>query len=507
MAVGAKPIDAYALARVCESLDSLFEKQTASSVQIGNQYQPGMTAYLQRWHEIRFGHALVVPLDAPLSEQVALTFLIDHVPLGTFQLGKTDLEPPSTFSLESQKALFDQLHDERYIREPLPPRGTYLKHRISHFNALHRAAGHESPFRTIRLKAALKHLKKHINAARGDVPPADRSYRSYLPPALDDASFDALIRTCFNDRIGARDKALLHLVRQVGIMGASSVRLLQVEHLRMVEADVMQIDLEGAGIRPLNGKVKPLNPFLTGPALDAMTSWLKMLDKVRGPVFINHSRGFKPAQGRAITVNTIDVMLQSRSKLAGIPKTAFRALPSPTAPAAQPGAAPISPTEMPVTLDTAEVRGSAPAAIFVVRENVSAVFPGFVSAQFSHIVVKGILDASAVIVLPGFDANFELGRLYFDGSFLVQHGADLAVNLAPFGSREIAAIAAYFGIPDAFDFHRSTADELIARVLDSPSADALRNACCEHAEFCEAQRAPIYVRLLAPDAARYSSHP
>jgi hypothetical protein len=291
-----------------------------------SRYPRGMTGYLQRWHEMRLGQHLMVPMEVGMTEDACLMFLVDHSPFGTYESEASEIPLPHPYTISEQHQVFAQLRDEGFVRSPLPPLGKYLRDRIRHLNLLHAASGFSPPFERPKLANALKRLRAFVRPHGQDHPTRlDEERKSARP--IEESAFQALVNACSDDASGLRDRALIYFVRHVGLFAAEQLRLLQVQHLLQGENGQIEVDLLSAGIAPLNKLVSPLNNILSGAASEAMSAWLRTLNRRLGAVFVNTGEGTRASRALAITTPTIAAILRRRSATAGLPTVWFRTLP------------------------------------------------------------------------------------------------------------------------------------------------------------------------------------
>ena len=119
-----------------------------------------------------------------------------------------------------------------------------------------------------------------------------------------------LLRCCAEDTgpAGARDAAMLGLLLGCGLRRA------EVAGLTLEDLDRGEMSLRVIGKGDKQRKV-----WLTNGTAQAMLDWLQVRSDIAGPLFCPILRGGKVRAGLGMTSQAIYLMLESRSKCAGIP--------------------------------------------------------------------------------------------------------------------------------------------------------------------------------------------
>lgn len=270
-------------------------------------------AYLERWCRLATG----LPLPWPAPETLILKFVSHHL----WDPAERERNPDHGMP----DAVADGLRIEGLLKAKGPHAPATVRRRLANWSTLTRWRGLEGSFAAPAVKSAVR------LAVRAAVRPRQRkSAKAVTAPVL-----AKLLATCDSDWLAdMRDTALLLFAFSGGGRRRSEVAGLRVEHL--VEEPPVRSDpkddasplLPCLSIRL--GRTKRSNSddgrsvILIGRPVKALTAWLERAGIGEGAVF----RGIDQwgnLDTRAITPETVNLVLKTRARLAGLDPADFSA--------------------------------------------------------------------------------------------------------------------------------------------------------------------------------------
>jgi site-specific recombinase XerD len=270
-------------------------------------------AYLEGWAAAASGE----PLPWPATEALALKFIAHHL----WDPAQRETDPRHGMPVEVAEAL----RAEGLLRSDGPHAPSTVKRRLASWGTLHRWKGIEGPFGSPALRSAVR------LAVRASPRPRRRKSKRAVTRAV----LDRLAATCAADRLAdTRDLAILLLAFASGGRRRSEVARLRIEQLSD-EAAVpldptdpnsptlacvsIQLGRTKTGDADHEGRV-----FLVGPPVEALREWLERSDIQKGPVFRAIDR-WEALEERALTPQSINLIVKRRCKMAGLDPTEFAA--------------------------------------------------------------------------------------------------------------------------------------------------------------------------------------
>jgi integrase len=237
--------------------------------------------YWAAWFHLRYRVALPLPVPVP----VVLQFLVDHVQR-TADNGLLAHDLPAAIDAALVEGGFKAARGA-------PALNTVL-HRLAVLSKAHQLRDLANPVRDPAAQELLRRIRRAY-AARGERPAAKT--------ALTKDPLTALLATCTDGLIGARDRALLLFAFASGGRRRSEVAGAVIENLEKINESTYLYHLthsktDQAGTEANADAHKPL----VGVAAAALTAWLTASGVKSGPIFrrIRKTHPAEPLSGQAV---------------------------------------------------------------------------------------------------------------------------------------------------------------------------------------------------------------
>jgi integrase len=270
-------------------------------------------AYLEAWAQAATGAAL----PWPATEALALKFVAHHL----WDPAKRETDPRHGMPGEVE----DRLRVAGALRSDGPHAPNTVKRRLASWATLHRWKGIDGPLASPSVRAALR-----LAVRASPRPRRRKSKRAVTREVL-----DRLTATCATDRLAdVRDLAILLLAFASGGRRRSEVARLRVDQLSneaptpldpddprgpSASCRAIQLGRTKTGDASEEGRV-----FLVGPPVEALRAWLTRAAITKGPIFRAIDR-WGALEGRALTPQSINLILKRRCALAGLRPEEFSA--------------------------------------------------------------------------------------------------------------------------------------------------------------------------------------
>ncbi|WP_409286746.1 site-specific integrase [Pseudomonas guariconensis] len=250
-------------------------------------------SYLSGWLQLRYGHVLS---DGPLTEDVVVQFIVDHLA----RPGSDGMKPP-LLPLDIDRGL---------VKAGVKARLGHLSfntvtHRLAVLAKWHQLKGWDSPTDLPAVRTLLRQARK----AQSRQGIAVRKKTALVLEGL-----QAMLATCTDGVRGIRDQALLLLAWSGGGRRRSEVVGLKIEDLRRLDPETWLYALgatktDTAGVR----REKPIR----GEAARALSAWLEVLSETTGPLF---RRVYKSGLvgDHELTAEQVSRIVKRRAALAGL---------------------------------------------------------------------------------------------------------------------------------------------------------------------------------------------
>lgn len=253
----------------------------------------GALRYWAAWYQLRFGHAL----SLPLSTNVVVQFVVDHAARTTAAGLRHELPVE-----------IDQLLVEQKIKgKPGPMKLTTLLHRVAVISKAHQLRGLDNPCQDGKVKELIARTRRAYGK-RGDL--AEKKDALTKEPLL------AMLETCDDSLIGLRDRALLLFAWSTGGRRRSEVASASMKYLKRVADDAFIYTLahsktnQAATDRPENRKP------IQGLASAALQVWLDKSGIREGALF---RRVLKSGRlGESLSPTSVRNIVRQRAQLAGL---------------------------------------------------------------------------------------------------------------------------------------------------------------------------------------------
>ena len=263
-------------------------------------------AYLEAWCRTAVGAAL--PWPAP--ESLVLKFVAHHL----WDPAERATDPDHGMPEE----VASRLRIEGVLRSAGPHAPQTVQRRLASWSTLHRWKGLDGPFGSPSLKTAM----------RLAVRAADRSRRRKSATAVTRDVLDAMLATCSTTSlVDLRDRAILLVGFASGGRRRSELADLRVERLcdeEPVPADPSDPTSELLPCMTIRlGRTKTSAAdddrfaVIAGRPVEALKAWLAAARIAAGPVFRGIDR-WGNIDGKALTAQTINVIVKKRAALGGI---------------------------------------------------------------------------------------------------------------------------------------------------------------------------------------------
>lgn len=270
-------------------------------------------AYLEGWALAATGD----PLPWPAPEALALKFVAHHL----WDEAQREADEKHGMPREVAKRLWI----EGLLKIDGPHAPATVKRRLGSWSTLHRWRGIDGPFASPGLRAAIR------LAVRASPRPRVRKSRKAITRDV----LDLLMQTCAGDGLtDRRDLALLLLAFASGGRRRSEIASLRLEQLQDepdVSADPsdpaapklpclsIRLGRTKTGDAGEEGRV-----FVIGPPVIALRVWLDHAAITKGSIFRAIDR-WGVVQGRALTPQSVNLILKRRCKQAGLDPAEFSA--------------------------------------------------------------------------------------------------------------------------------------------------------------------------------------
>ncbi|WP_246765090.1 site-specific integrase [Ensifer sp. PDNC004] len=269
--------------------------------------------YLETWCQLAVG----TPLPWPAPESVLLKFVAHHL----WDPAKRAEDPSHGMPLEVETGLRSQ----RLLRADGPHAPETVRRRLTSWSILTRWRGEKGCFDGPSLKSALR------LAVRASARPRQRKSKK----AITGDVLAKLLAVCAGERpADLRDRALLLMAFASGGRRRSEVAALHVEDL--TDEDPVQADPADAASPSLPclsirlGRTKTTTSdedervILIGRPVSALKRWLAEAQIKEGPVFRRIDQ-WGNVDRRTLTPQSVNLILKSRCRQAGLDPTAFSA--------------------------------------------------------------------------------------------------------------------------------------------------------------------------------------
>lgn len=256
----------------------------------------GAMRYWTAWHQLRLGE----PLALPLGADAVIQFVVDH-------LARTADDGGSAWQLP--ESVDRQLVDVGVKRQLGPFKISTIVHRVSVLSKVHQLKGLEqNPITDPRVQTLLMRAKK-VAKQRGE----DRRQKH----AITRDELDAMVATCEDSLLGARDRALLLLGWASGGRRRSELAEIKLSDLRRTRT--------GFSLSIRNSKTNQdgTNPSLpkpvTGRAAEALDHWLAVAGIADGYLFRRVDNETVGSGDKPLSVSSIYNIVKARAAKAGLP--------------------------------------------------------------------------------------------------------------------------------------------------------------------------------------------
>jgi len=248
--------------------------------------------YWGAWHDLRFGHALQLPVPV----KVVLQFIADHVEHATATGMASDLPTHVDQALVAAR-----------VKRALGPfKLATVQHRLAVLSEAHETQGLPNPCHSRAVQLLMTRTRGAY--ARRGVRPARKD-------ALTREPLEQILATCDDSLIGMRDRALLLFAWASGGRRRSEVVRATVENTHRTPEGFLYVlahsktNQEGAD-RP--DMYKPI----VGRAATALDAWLQAAGITQGALFRRVRRG--GVVGQALGPEAVRRMVQDRAARAGL---------------------------------------------------------------------------------------------------------------------------------------------------------------------------------------------
>jgi integrase len=248
--------------------------------------------YWAAWFRLRYQAAIALPVPVP----VVLQFVVDHVARVMESGVRANDLPPAIDAALVQAAFKTQLG---------PPKLATVLHRLSVLSKAHTVAELLNPVRDVHVQELLRRVRR-AHAQRGEL--------SQSKQALTKEPLEAMLATCTDGLIGARDRALLLFAWASGGRRRSEVSRAVMEQLIVVDASTYLYRLIYTKTDQAGAQTNIDKPIV-GVAAHAMTAWLQASGIVDGALF-RRIRGSRVAE--ALEPQAVRSIVRRRALLAGL---------------------------------------------------------------------------------------------------------------------------------------------------------------------------------------------
>jgi integrase len=249
--------------------------------------------YWAGWHRARYG----IELGLPVTEEVVIQFVVDHVA----RRGKTgltwELPPPA-----------DQALVAAGLKAKAGPwKLSTVVHRVAVLSTAHKLKRLPNPCEEPAVRTVLGRARR-ASVKRGE--------RPLKKTAITKIELDAMLATCDDSLEGVRDRALLCFGFASGGRRRSEIAAADVQDLRRTGPSAFVYRLEHSKTQQ-SGPTKESTPDkpILDRAADALAAWLTASGIVEGALF---RRLWKRRIGPALSPAAIGEIVQRRARLAGL---------------------------------------------------------------------------------------------------------------------------------------------------------------------------------------------
>ncbi len=247
--------------------------------------------YWAGWFRLRYRADLALPVPVP----VVLQFVVDHVERVEGSARAHDLPPAIDAALVSA-GFKDRIG---------PPKLATVILRLSVLSKAHTLQSQPNPVRAPEVQELIRRVRR-AHAKRGELPKPKQ--------ALTKDPLEAMLATCNDGLIGARDRALLLFAWASGGRRRSEVTAATMEQLRLVDPETYLYRMTHSKSDQL-GAGSDMDKPLLGVAAAALTAWLQASKITHGPIF-RRIRG--SIVGETLEPQAVRAIVKRRAALAGL---------------------------------------------------------------------------------------------------------------------------------------------------------------------------------------------
>ncbi|WP_313297494.1 site-specific integrase [Diaphorobacter sp.] len=250
--------------------------------------------YWAAWYQLRYGHAIALPLPA----SVVLQFIVDHAERTT----------SSGLQHELPEAVDDLLVRYRFKAKYGPMALSTLTHRISVLSKAHGLRLLDNPCQDAKVRELLSRTRRAYGK-RGET--SQKKDALTRGPLLD------MLATCDDSLRGLRDRALLLFAFATGGRRRSEVTGALMKHLRRTGPDSFVYVLAHSKTNQSAQDRAENHKPIEGQAASALAVWLAAADIREGAIFRQVRKNGQP--GAALSPSAVRDIVKLRARLAGLP--------------------------------------------------------------------------------------------------------------------------------------------------------------------------------------------
>ncbi|WP_312709399.1 site-specific integrase [Stenotrophomonas sp.] len=248
--------------------------------------------YWAGWHVGRYGQ----PIEMPLPPSCVIQFIVDHLARRSGETLVWELPPALDAALVASKLK----------QRPGPLKLPTIVHRVAVLSSAHQLLKVSNPCDTTEVRQLLAKARRAAHK-RGERPSKKTAITAH--------ELRAMIKTCDEDLVGMRDRALLFFSFASGGRRRSETASARVENLTHIEDGYLyRLDVG----KTLQDGVKtggsPDKPIIGEPA-QALRAWLHAAGIQQGPLFRQLAHG---RVGGALSPKSVATIIQNRAKAAGL---------------------------------------------------------------------------------------------------------------------------------------------------------------------------------------------
>ncbi|WP_334160692.1 tyrosine-type recombinase/integrase [Achromobacter insolitus] len=248
--------------------------------------------YWSAWHDLRFGHALRLPVPV----KVVLQFLADHLEHAT----------ATGLACDLPVAIDQALVGAGVKRAPGPYQLATVRHRLAVLSEAHETQGLPNPCHSRAVQMVMTRTRSAY---------AKRGVRPARKDALTREPLEQILATCDDSLIGKRDRALLLFAWASGGRRRSEVVRATLENTRRTPEGFVYALAHSKTNQEGVDRADMYKPVV-GRAAAALDAWLTAARIVQGPLFRRVRRG--GVVGGALGAEAVRRIVKERAAQAGL---------------------------------------------------------------------------------------------------------------------------------------------------------------------------------------------